>query len=758
MINKFLNKKSETIFYKFCSLIHILNSKVYIKLNEFLPLLSESSCYSFIMPIKNSFVNMIMNYECIPSLVHKYYDGLILFDKNNKAVTPIYTTLSGDAASMKNIFHSSSSAVYTFEMCPLRKEYPPCVIHMMETNNGSSPKKVVDMFPSITKCLNQHNFMVKFQGTDGDISFDSTHRDFFIKHIQPIINLDFIEIVDKIHDLNSIPISDPMHLIKSSRSRLLQHLLLIDPDSCKCINTALFSEAVNLGPVFTDRSQSGSMKDSYALSIFSWYSFVNTMEKGRFDASYYILPYLFFIESIRSPLLSNETRLEFLSYAFEIFREHLKIIKKIDNNSMFKQRFTSKSLGVLFSDEIFLYRILNTCIALGIAIKYFPENLATQRVGTHDLELFFGTMRLLSYYDNDISNSLRVAAESIIIRQFSNDLNKPIKINKRENEAGITLSEAINSQNNLEFDGRKLTEIVYKLMKGEVVNENALLEIEKMMNNYSTLIKENSKYKIVRIPHLMRGSLPNHRYNLIKYCLSVLPIPKYESAFDFYLQDKKFKKKTEKLNINEWCMKLVASLHGIDHKCINNKFKIPLDYDIDNEKDIEKIIEYITDPLLKSIEHEDIVKLKEEIEKNLNKNKQMFPYDFYDDSWENIINKPLNEIHESENQNNENNEDFISKEAFKNLNNFVNFNTIISKSTNQKKIIKKTAKLSFVLSLRKAMKVLIKIYRKMSQEEFVSKFSSNLSIDLLSTYRKPKNDYIIEDHYQNAINNFLVEN
>ena len=49
----------------------------------------------------------------------------------------------------------------------------------------------------------------------------------------------------------------------------------------------------------------------------------------------------------------------------------------------------------------------------------------------------------------------------------------------------------------------------------------------------SNLIKENVQYQTVRILHIMKGLLPSHRYILINYHLSVLPIPKVESTFDF---------------------------------------------------------------------------------------------------------------------------------------------------------------------------------------------------------------------------------
>lgn len=106
---------------------------------------------------------------------------------------------------------------------------------------------------------------------------------------------------------------------------------------------------------------------------------------------------------------------------------------------MFKQCYTSKSIGALFADEIFLMRIMNTLIGLGIAIKYYAHNLAIQRVGTHDIELFFGIIRLLSYYDNSFRNAIRIECEAILIKKFAFELGSPFSISKRENEAGIVL-------------------------------------------------------------------------------------------------------------------------------------------------------------------------------------------------------------------------------------------------------------------------------------------------------------------------------
>lgn len=56
-------------------------------------------------------------------------------------------------------------------------------------------------------------------------SFDCTHYTFFKNHIGLILDSHFLEIIDGVNKLFEIPISDPTHLIKCAKSRLLQQLL-----------------------------------------------------------------------------------------------------------------------------------------------------------------------------------------------------------------------------------------------------------------------------------------------------------------------------------------------------------------------------------------------------------------------------------------------------------------------------------------------------------------------------------------------------
>lgn len=172
---------------------------------------------------------------------------------------------------------------------------------------------------------------------------------------------------------------------------------------------------------------------------------------------------------------------------------------------------------------------------------------------------------------------------------------------------------------------------------------------------------------------------------------------------------------------------------------------------MENPKDIDRIIEYLTDPLLHHDEYFEINELKNELDLHLNEKKKIFDFNLYDFSWENIISGKNIENKEEVYPNCE---DFISKQALENLNDSEKFANIVSSANDPKKIISKAAKLSFILHLKKAMKTMIMIFRQMQQDEFVSKFNFDFTKELLSPYRCLKNDQYVEDEHQSSIDHY----
>lgn len=606
MLNYLNDKKTDENYYKFCSLLKIMNNYSFQYLHRLIPIYSSTTCYNFSVYLQKNLITMMQNKEFISLILEVFYYGVIEF-KDHRPVRPIIINLGGDAASLKYAFESTKNAVYVFEVLPIDSELRPCVVHMMPTKNGSSPKEVVTRFFEIANYLTEIGFIVKYFSTDGDISFDSFHSDFFKKYIQNYLDQPLDEIILNIENNIFLPLSDLLHLIKSARAKLVNHLLMIDIDNLICINTQLFIESTGLGPVLEDKSRAAAMKDQYALSLFSWNTLILAIENGRFDAAFFILPFVYLIEAVRSPLLSQKMRLKFISFAFSLFKFHYQEIQKVPANSMFQQRYHETCLGVLFADNIFLYRIMNTCIGLAIAIKQNPSNLPLQRLGSHDLELFFAYIRLLSFDDNSYMNAIRVAVRAIIIRKYATDIGYPIIIKKRENAAGIILSDEINNQEDFDFDGEKLNKGLYMMLRGESMDQQSLIELTNIINNYTKKIL-SSKYKIAKVPHLMSGWHPYCRFTIMNYAFSVLPIPHPKSAFEYYLKSNETQKKIQKQSIFEWFIKIINKVFENDKI---SELKIPFKYDITKEEDRNKITEYYSHLKLTDKEDEQVDKTTE---------------------------------------------------------------------------------------------------------------------------------------------------
>ena len=97
------------------------------------------------------------------------------------------------------------------------------------------------------------------------------------------------------------------------------------------------------------------MKDGYALTLFSWASYLTMLDNKRYEAAFFILPFLMLNEAMRSTCLSNNDRLKFIEVAFKVFKYHLNNIMK-NSNDCITQKFTASSLGTFIGSEIWLKR------------------------------------------------------------------------------------------------------------------------------------------------------------------------------------------------------------------------------------------------------------------------------------------------------------------------------------------------------------------------------------------------------------------
>lgn len=133
--------------------------------------------------------------------------------------------------------------------------------------------------------------------TDGDVAFDFRYKN-SLSQIEELLFSDSNSFRDKIMIIKGIahiPVGDPLHILINGRSHILNHLLLVDPQSLKIVNIELFQKVTEIKNAINDKTSIGAMKDSYAFEIFSWDTFNKLISNSCFDSAFYILPFTFLI-------------------------------------------------------------------------------------------------------------------------------------------------------------------------------------------------------------------------------------------------------------------------------------------------------------------------------------------------------------------------------------------------------------------------------------------------------------------------------
>ena len=557
-------------FVNFCNLIYLNNPRTFKIFRNFLMLMPERTLRSINSPEKNYLKFCLTELEGIQQILFQFYPDACI-------EKPVHLTLGGDAASIKTILESGLSSFYNFMALPLEKKRKTASIHVCPTNNGTSSKEIVEKCEIIINLIeSEKKFVIDFVATDGDGAFDYRHVNFF-NIIEPILNenLSFEEKLMKIKDFIHIPVNDPLHLYKNGRSHLLNHILLVDPDSFKCVNLELFQKATQITNAINDRSSIAAMKDSYALEIFSWDSLVKLLNNNRFDAAFYILPFCFMIQATNSEKLNRNQRLSLLHNSLKLFMMHLSYVRKSSPTDFFTPSFTENSIGTLFGEEIFIIRCINTCIACAV-LMFKMDDAAFSRIGTHDIEIFFGRIRLLSFFNYTFDNALRSAINSIIFNRISNEIGYKYKIRDRINESGIFVQQnVLLSENDDLFNFDFLTDTIVHFLKGDIISQDQYAIFMSQVNEYTEFTQNTNSFNYQSV---FSGTSPHHRLTTINYAKKILQKSANEfsdSPFSCFVGKNKNKKKeieSNKFSATNWLFNLLQLIN------LTKEIQEPIDY------------------------------------------------------------------------------------------------------------------------------------------------------------------------------------
>ena len=564
-----LSYEEENRFRVLCDTLFLISPKGYKFLRYLIPTLHSK------LTIMNRVNPEIKAYQCqltmkMPANQNEMHNFLIKslhpilslrlgFDPLNYS-NPIIVTLGGDAASVYQKGKDGSVApknLYNFQIMPIDYHLPTFPIHFTEFNTGAAPSSVRKDYKTLIASLRMLNIDVMFKACDGeptlDCWFDEPFTDLLTTSF--LKDAEFSTVVTAALQRNKTkgpwPVSDPIHLFKCVRAHAQNHMICVDLPYLICVNMELFKQATGLHRNVEDRRSFARMKDSLALEFISYDSWIQCIHAGRFDAAYYIFPFMCLNEAIRSSFMTRKERVAFLEMAYKVMTLHLLQIENNQTPTMFPQVYSSKALGITFAQKSFIKRTLCTIIAIGMALR-IDGRVGLHRVGTHCIECTFGEMRDNQYNKNEFETCIYLGAKVTMIINNKKKLGIETAINTRENNGGAKLPSIESAVEELHFNPDFIVNTLYSLLINGFVEIQSLDNFVLQCNSYTQRYQKMPTTKR-KTSSIFASSRPLARYlSIHAYRLSSSPIPpgieevRAHSPLAFYLSLKK-QKDTERV-------------------------------------------------------------------------------------------------------------------------------------------------------------------------------------------------------------------
>lgn len=291
---------------------------------------------------------------------------------------------------------------FVFMLIPHDQRIRPRVVHLAPATKGAFSNEIEEKASVIRGICNSKGIRVWLQATDGDPGVSAQHEGFYKSHVQGKDRC-FMKLVTDIHswlweDPNHyIPTSDPLHVLKNVRAKLIAHPIKLYPSSSPTdINT--LREILNLGAALTDESQIGKMRDGYVTKLFTFENVTKLLAKGSYVNGFLLLPFACWAAVLFCSKLTLQLRLFLVELAYRIICHWMEQFPDLRAEGA-AYRYSAGHSVITFNDKHYTRRTLNTLLAFGVCLRFGTGYLRLDSLGTHLVENSIGIARSASHGD-----------------------------------------------------------------------------------------------------------------------------------------------------------------------------------------------------------------------------------------------------------------------------------------------------------------------------------------------------------------------
>lgn len=428
-------------------LLNLTSPKTYRILRQLIPLPSPSLLWNRFSTEMSTLSRMLLEQSAIPTRIRTITRG---FDDRNPLIATIgvdafsFQTFSGMGTLTPAGERQEYSHGFLFVSIPLDPNYQVKVIHIEPKSNGAFDRQIDSTIEFVVRSYNEANGKVCFIATDGDRYMNGFHDSFYNQFVEPN-EADFFFVVNSLETLvqrgTPVPISDPLHLGKNLRGKLIDHNIACLFRGCEVelVNNIVLDNALHLGDTLNDPSQIGRMRDYYVTHLFTLENVLKLLRGERYDAAILLLPFACMFTVIYARNLTTESRIFFIRlsyYSFlKLFKESERLVKAKAGVS---HRHSARALAVTMAEPCYFRRMLNTCLGFGLALARGPKTLRLDSIGSHLVENQIGTARSVSNSTN-FAKIVTAFANCDMRKNLAQDLGVTIHVSRRINDGGAKI-------------------------------------------------------------------------------------------------------------------------------------------------------------------------------------------------------------------------------------------------------------------------------------------------------------------------------
>ena len=440
----------DDVIYDLALLLYLSSNKTYKILRQVLHLPAVSSLHRKYRKQLDATKKQLINLHHVTKTVSKLQADISDLEHKGLTVNPNFTlaidafcfrSFAGPSLGSRNggvVIVEQDEVVFNhgfvFLLIPHDYRLPVKMAHLAAATSGAYNTEIAQIAESIHQVCQKSDLRVWLRATDGDPGTNSTHETFFNTHLRNK-GANFAHLVEDIHDKLTmdkslwIPITDPLHVMKNMRSRLLKYQIQLFAFSPQ-VNADELRSALELGPVLNDTSQVGKMRDSYAVSLFTFKNVSHLMKSGRFVAACYLFPFACWIGVIYSQDIDLSLRLFLVELSFQLIRVYFGEFERLKEEGVVPKG--SDGHGVTFATPQAAMRILNTLAAFGVALRFGDDNMRMDALGTHLVENAIGIARATSFdprYERIVTTYTHAEMRKVIAGKLGLTIHIPGRIN-----------------------------------------------------------------------------------------------------------------------------------------------------------------------------------------------------------------------------------------------------------------------------------------------------------------------------------------